>query len=134
MKTSLEKLTEQLDKFPPLGKKVFEKCISGIDFVLPEDYLAFMRSCNGGEGPVGADAYISFWKADEILELNEAYEVNEYADGYFIFGSDGGGEAYAFNKKTGEIVSFPFVGMLIDDPPTKYGKTLVNFLSRLAAE
>jgi hypothetical protein len=45
--------------------------------------------------------------------MNKAYQVAEYAPGLFLFGSDGGGEAFAFDTRTEAkpIVSVPFVGM-----------------------
>ena len=45
--------------------------------------------------------------------MNKAYEVAEYAPGLLLFGSDGGGEAFAFDTRsaTKPIVSVPFVGM-----------------------
>lgn len=68
---------------------------------------------NGGEGFIGPNAYVIFWKLEELMELNKAYQVAEYAPGLFIFGSDGGGEAYAFDVRTPAmpIVSVPFVGL-----------------------
>jgi hypothetical protein len=54
-----------------------------------------------------------FWRIGELLEMNRAYEVADYAPGLFLFGSDGGGEAFAFDTRRGAnpIVSVPFVGM-----------------------
>ena len=45
--------------------------------------------------------------------MNGACEAEDRAPGLFIFGSNGGGEAYAFDTRTPEIpiVSVPFVGM-----------------------
>jgi len=45
--------------------------------------------------------------------MNRSYQITEYAPGLLLFGSDGGGEAFAFDIRSGEesIVSVPFVGM-----------------------
>jgi len=82
-------------------------------FRLPDEYAAFLHRSNGGEGFIGQNAYVILWRLDELTEMNKAYQVNEYAPGLFIFGSDGGGEAYAFDIRTSAmpIVSVPFVGM-----------------------
>jgi hypothetical protein len=79
---------------------------------LPEDYTQFLREADGGEGFVG-NAYLILWRVGELLEMNRAYQVAEYAPGLFLFGSDGGGEAFAFDTRTAgkPIVSVPFVGM-----------------------
>lgn len=79
---------------------------------LPEDYAQFLQQADGGEGFVG-NAYIILWRVGELLEMNRAYQVAEYAPGLFLFGSDGGGEAFAFDTRNDAkpIVSVPFVGM-----------------------
>lgn len=79
---------------------------------LPDEYVKFLQLTNGGEGFVG-NSYVIFWRVGELFEMNKAYEVAEYVPGLLLFGSDGGGEAYAFDMHSDEkpIVSVPFVGM-----------------------
>ena len=79
---------------------------------LPDEYAGFLKRANGGEGFIG-NAYLILWPAQELLEMNKAYQVEEYAPGLFLFGSDGGGEAFAFDIRSGmnAIVAVPFVGM-----------------------
>lgn len=79
---------------------------------LPAGYKDFLEQSNGGEGFVG-ESYLMLWPIDQLLKLNEDYEVSKYAPGITLFGSDGGGEAFAFDS-TGEvvrIVSIPFIGL-----------------------
>jgi len=80
---------------------------------LPAEYRDFLLHCNGGEGFVGPSAYLMLWRVEELLPNNTAYEVSEYAPGLLIFGSDGGGEALAFDMDAAgsPVVSVPFVGM-----------------------
>ena len=88
---------------------VLRKSFPGI----PEDYFAFLQTFDGGEGVVGSNAYLMLWRASELFELNEAYEVAQYAPGLLLIGSDGGGEAFAFDLRQERplIVQVPFVGM-----------------------
>lgn len=88
----------------------FEK-LSGL--TLPVDYAVFIKESNGGEGFVGPNAYLILWPVEQLLELNKAYQVQECAPGLLFFGSDGGGEAFAFDTRMPEIpiVAVPFVGM-----------------------
>lgn len=81
--------------------------------ILPEDYAQFLQEVNGGEGFIGPQAYLILWPLEELQGLNEAYEVQEYAPGLFLFGSNGGGEAFAFDTRVAgnPIVTVPFVGM-----------------------
>jgi len=80
--------------------------------LLPSAYSQLLRDMNGGEGFVGP-SYLILWKAEDLVSMNSAYEVNEYAPGLFVFGSDGGGEAFAFDTRDPAmpIVTVPFVGM-----------------------
>jgi hypothetical protein len=82
---------------------------AGVHF--DDEYVSFLAENNGGEGLIGPNSYVILWRIEELLELNEAYEVVEYAPGLFLFGSDGGGDAYGFDVKSGAVVSVPFVGM-----------------------
>ena len=64
--------------------------------------------------------------------MNKAYQIADYAPGLFLFGSDGGGEAFAFDIRTEAkpIVSVPFVGMELEliQP---FGSTFRAFLETL---
>jgi hypothetical protein len=79
---------------------------------LPKDYVQFLKLANGGEGFIG-NAYAIFWSVEELSSMNRSYEVQKYAPGLLIFGSDGGGEAYGFDTRASDwpIVQVPFVGM-----------------------
>jgi len=79
---------------------------------LPDDYKSFLQEANGGEGLIG-EAYAVLWPIEYLLTANEDYEVAEYAPGLFLFGTDGGGEAFAFDMRLDAkpIVAVPFVGM-----------------------
>jgi hypothetical protein len=78
---------------------------------LPEDYARFLSDMNGGEGFIG-DAYVILWSVETLIELNRSYQVADYAPGLLLIGSDGGGEAFAFDLRTDvkSIMSIPFVG------------------------
>jgi SMI1 / KNR4 family (SUKH-1) len=79
---------------------------------LSRDYVEFLKATDGGEGYVG-EAYVILWGAGELVAMNNGYEVETYAPGLLIFGSDGGGEAYGFDTRVPQwsIVEIPFVGM-----------------------
>jgi hypothetical protein len=104
---------------------------TGID--LPRDYIDFLRESDGGEGWIGPNAYVMFYRLGELAELNKAYQFDEYSRGFFTFGSDGGGEAYAFDIRTSAmpIVMFPFIG-LDPDVVDVMAPTFTEFLEVLA--
>ena len=104
-------LTEgQLDA--PAHPRAVECLSSNLRVPLPNDYLEFLRQHNGGEGFIGGN-YVIFWKAEELADFNREYEVDAYAPGILLFGSDGGGEGYGFDTQTEgmPIVRIPFIGM-----------------------
>lgn len=82
---------------------------------LPESYVGYLRTSNGGEGEIAVDpGWIVFWRAEEVLENNNGYEVEKCVPGLFGFGSNGGGDLLAFDTRGGApypIVTVPFVGM-----------------------
>ena len=80
---------------------------------LPTDYLEFVKD-HGGEGFfVSEDAYLALWKVENLATRNAEYQVELWAPGLLVFGSDGGGEAYGFDTRqsTWPIVMVPFIGM-----------------------
>ena len=65
----------------------------------PEQSKNFLILHNGAEGPIGEYSYLAIWKIEEIVELNEGYNVNEFNPGLIYFASDGGGMLYAFDMR-----------------------------------
>jgi len=111
-KAENEKMLAKFNGNPPVYASSIQKFEVEARLCLPEEYSQFLQRTNGGEGFIG-NAYVIFWRLEELIEMNKAYQVPEYAPGLFLFGSDGGGEAFAFDMRSGSkpIVSVPFVGM-----------------------
>jgi len=81
-----------------------------LDF--PAEYTRFLLWSNGGEGELSVEpGWFSLWPAEEVVELNEGYEVQTRLPGFFGFGSSGGGELLAFDTRTTpwNILSIPFI-------------------------
>lgn len=97
---------------PPASAASIQQFEMEAGIQLPGSYTAFLKQMDGGEGFVGP-AYLILWRVCELVEMNKAYQVSDYAPGLFLFGSDGGGEAFAFDTRSNSlpIVSVPFVGM-----------------------
>ena len=129
------KLTKTLKKNPGADENALREMISSLAGDLPTDYLEFLRSTNGAEGPVGEKSYVSVWPAEEVKVLNDEYAVSEFAPGLLLFGSDGGDTAYAFNTRSKEerVVEVPFVGMSLD-AVTPRGASLADFFEYLVQQ
>lgn len=53
---------------------------------LPEVYKNFLYLTNGAEGN-----FVSLYDTESLIEMNQAYEVQEYAPGYVSIGNNNGG-------------------------------------------
>jgi hypothetical protein len=114
-------MTQRLDKEllisfncnPPVSDSEIDAFELKSGLQLPRDYTDFLKTWDGGEGFIGEDTYLILWRLDEILRFNIAYDVYKYAPGLMLIGSDGSGEAFAFdtNASTWSVVQVPFVGM-----------------------
>jgi hypothetical protein len=98
---------------------------------LPSDYRSFLIAKSGGEGFVG-EQYLILWHAHEVIPFNHDYEVKEYAPGLLLFGSNGGGEGFAYDlrKQCGDIVMVPFIGMDLENAKS-ISSTFIDFLRKL---
>jgi hypothetical protein len=87
----------------------------GARYPLPASYLAFLAFSNGGEGALAVGpGWFVIWPAEEVLESNQGYQVEKELPGFFGFGSDGGGELFAFDTRSPQpwkIVMIPFIPM-----------------------
>jgi hypothetical protein len=89
---------------------------------LPDEYLAFLSAHNGAEGAAGV-----LDPAAEVGRGADLYPELEHLREFVIFGSDGGGEAFAFSPDGGVVV-IPWIGGTEDTIPQG---TFNDFLRRL---
>jgi hypothetical protein len=110
----LSELLEGFQTTLPAGLDEIEGFERETAITLPPDYREFLRFTDGGEGFTGPGSYAMIWKIGELLRFNREYEVQVYAPGLLLFGSSGGGEAFAFDLRAPgrtPVVSVPFIGM-----------------------
>ena len=100
-----------------------------LDFTPPREYLAYLFTAESIYEFGGA--YLL--EADELLPFNVAHEADEFYPGYLLIGSDGGGEAFAIDKATGNFVMTPFIGH-DEETPVVVGRTWQEFLDYLQSE
>lgn len=82
---------------------------------LPEAYLRLVWRGRGDPArlrvPPGTCV---LWPAEEVLALNQHFDVGDAYPGLFGFGSDGAQALLAFDTRTGPpfpVVSVPFIGL-----------------------
>ncbi|MDT9600230.1 SMI1/KNR4 family protein [Sphingosinicella rhizophila] len=101
---------------PPADPDDMSAAEIGFHKPLPDDYKAFLSEHDGGEGFIG-EHYVVLWRASDLLRFNSEYQVGEYAPGLIAFGSNGGGEGFAFDTRCHPyaVVIVPFIGMSLAD-------------------
>jgi hypothetical protein len=111
--------TYGLELNPPVEENKIKKVETELGITFPKDYIEFISNSNGAEGSLGEN-YLIIWSIEDIIELNEAYGVNDFSKGLVVFGSDGGDTAFAFDTRTNEthIVTVPFIGMDLEEVTT----------------
>ncbi|MEO6048818.1 MAG: SMI1/KNR4 family protein [Candidatus Kapaibacterium sp.] len=103
---------------------------SGVKF--PSAYLDLLRYSNGAEGLIDSEGYIILFRIDDLVEYNIGYGFPEYAPGLFMFATDGGDTAYAFDTSSPKM---PIVGVSLSsltDAPVRLAGSLPEFLYDLA--
>jgi hypothetical protein len=105
-----EQLLEKFHGNPPVNISDIRQFEVMLGRPLPADYIAFLLYANGGEGWVGK-CYVVLCRLEEIFERNRACGFDEFAPGLLAFGSDGGGEAFAFDMRADgmPVVEVPFI-------------------------
>jgi hypothetical protein len=103
--------------------------LAQLDFELPKDYLTYLRS---------AESTYEFGSAylvedDELVRYNADHQAAEFYPGYFLIGSDGGGEAFAIEKATQHFVQTPFIGH-DEETPIILGLTWNEFIEYVKTE
>ncbi len=111
-----------IDRNDPPTEKEMEDFLKSVYFPLPVGFIDFFKEANGADISSG-DNYILLWPLTQMVQLNKDYNVDEFAPGFFLFGSDGGDTAYAIEKTSGDIYEMPFIGMSQEEAVFK-SKTL----------
>jgi hypothetical protein len=117
-----EHLRAKLALAAPAGKATVARLRHELGQQVPDDYLAFLAAHDGAEGAVGVLA-----PAAEVGRGADLYPELDHLHDFVIFGSDGGGEAFAF-EPGGRVVVVPWIGGAEDAIPQG---TFTEFLSML---
>jgi hypothetical protein len=129
---SLSGIVKRLEHGAPAAPQAVELFPKSCAMTVPDDYLQFLRFSNGAMGWLGEKQYLILWPVEKLLENNSSYAVVKCAPNLFLFGSNGGGEAYAFDASSSmSVVQVPFVPL--DPAYAEYlAPTFSNFILSLA--
>lgn len=92
---------------------------------LPQDYAEFLREHDGAEGFIGA-SYVRFYGRSGFVADN-ASPALDHLVGLVVFGTNGAGEAFAFDR-SGQVVVIPWIGSREDAIPQG---SFADFIQRL---
>ena len=100
---------------PPAPASAIEALLTACGLDLPKTYLQFLLQGNGGEGELGIEpGWLQMWPVEKVMEYNNGYEIPQWLPRFFGFGSNGGGELFAFDLQSprpGKIYMIPFGDM-----------------------
>lgn len=127
----MTELTKEMQLRPGVPRERVLAVQEALGVRFPADYVEFMTNANGGEGDVRDAAWVRIWPVEELVEFNDRYSAEELYPGFVLFGTDGGGEAYAFDTRTepASIVMMPFIGGPED--AVVQGRNLLEFLTNV---
>ena len=98
---------------------------------LPNEYLAAAAEFGGREGFLG-DTYLRLYRLNELIALNVSYAVPAWLPQVVVFGSNGIGEAFAFQLGEAAVIQVPFLPLSSEYIEQK-GKDFTDFLRKLAS-
>jgi hypothetical protein len=114
---------------PGASMEEVTKAQADLGITFPEDYVEFMLRSNGGAGWLGPN-YISLCDLHDVVYRNRLYA--EFSVEFLIFGSDGGGEFFAFDTQADlmPVVTVNMVSFSREDA-IFCGRTFTEFLEFL---
>ncbi len=89
--------------------------LNAIDFELSENCLVELSKHADQVFDFEEGKYLELWALVDLIKANRDYNADENYPGFFLIGTDGGGEACAIEKKTGSLYIIPFIGSLPED-------------------
>ncbi|OGX81171.1 hypothetical protein [Hymenobacter coccineus] len=89
--------------------------LNAIDFELPNNYLIELPTHADQVFDFEEGKYLELWALVDLIKINHDYNADENYPGFFLIGTDDGGEACAIEKKTGSLYIIPFIGSLPED-------------------
>ena len=103
---------------------------------LPEAYFELLALNDGGEGPLAIQPYyFVLWSAAEAAEAWRDHARAADFPGLFQFGSNGAGEAIAFDlARPGRVVMYDMANSNLDESVVELAPDLARFLAHVGLE
>lgn len=114
------------------SKTTIEEVENKINFSLPEDYKFYAENFAENESFIGNE-FVRLWDFNEILQINNEYEIIENLKNTIAIGGNGNSEFIAIEFLENEeyrIILSPFID-LNDTNHIEIGNSFTDFFERL---
>ncbi|HEY8737952.1 MAG TPA: SMI1/KNR4 family protein [Candidatus Dormibacteraeota bacterium] len=117
---------------PGASDEALDAAAAELGIELPSDYRTMMSKSNGGEAEFG-ESWIVMWRVEDLVERNAGYKVQEFAPGFTFFGSNGAGEACAWDWRPTRQARYVVIPFITPEPDAAVpcGDSLEEFLATL---
>jgi hypothetical protein len=89
----------RMSRNPGAAEEAIARLQAAARVPVPDDYLAFLRWCNGAEGEIGPN-YIRFDAAEDVANREYGgYVFEEFVPGLWFIGGDGAEALFAFDTR-----------------------------------
>ncbi len=125
-------------KYPGASPKALDALRAGAGIELPKEYFDLLAFSNGGEGPLSVAPYnFCLDSAEDALKYKVAKTYEEFFPGFFVFGSNGGGEYIAFDVRGGKpwpVVAIDMTNINLWESVVFIAKDFRSFLALVGVE
>lgn len=102
----------EFEKNIPLSIGEIRNFMSNID--LPLEMFKFYEESDGGSF-YGKDLFVRIWSLKELSKRNDDYKIDDFFEGYYLFGDNGGDGGFAIHLVSKKIYEIPFVSISKDE-------------------
>jgi hypothetical protein len=104
---------------------------------LPRAFFDFLAWSDGGQGPLAVQPlWFMLYPASETLGIWQRGEYAEHFPGLFVFGSNGAGEAIAFDLACDapRVVYFDMTNVDLEESVVEIAPSMTDFLALIGLE
>ena len=128
MKDDITSLARSLPDSDPADPAALRAAGQALGIEWPSDYVTLVAAHNGVEGDIGPFGLV-LTPVEELVEVNKNAAM-EFFPGLVMIGGDGGGEALAIDRQSGEVLLVPWIGA--EEDWLILGPTLTDAFRRMA--
>jgi hypothetical protein len=108
VKSEPQDLLTALARRPPADPEAVARLIERSGVKLPDEYLTFLATSDGGDGDVG-ERWLEIWPVARVLD---ELESGPRYEGVVLFAGDGANTVFGFDRlRDGEVVEGDWIGL-----------------------